>query len=108
MLTDRPVIEDLVPFLRYAGDRSDPFQRWRREQELGHLHPMAGDALVFYRRIPHKGAMVGPDPQGEIRANIALQDQQNPMLPGIEFVSDPQFTLDTRGFAGTCSFAEQN
>ena len=103
---DRPVPEELMPFLRYTEDRNDPFQRWCDEQELAHLHPMAGDAVVFYSHIPHQGAKTGPDPEGEIRANIVLHYQQNPMFPGIKFVSDSQFTLETLGYAGTFPFAE--
>lgn len=103
---DRPVPEELNPYLRYTEDRSDPFQRWCDEQELEHLYPMAGDAVVFYSHIPHQGAKLGPDPEGEIRPNIVLHYQQNPMFPGINFVSDPQFTLETLGYAGTFPFAE--
>ncbi len=103
---DRPVPEDLIPFLRYTEDRNDPFQRWCDQQELTHLYPMAGDAVVFYSHIPHQGAKMGPDPEGEIRANIVLHYQQNPMFPGIKFVSNPQFTLDTLGYEGTFPFAE--
>ena len=105
---DRPVPEELIPFLRYTEDRSDPFQRWCDDQELEHLHPLAGDAVVFYSHIPHQGAKIGPDPEGEIRANIVLHYQQNPMFPGINFVSDPQFTLETLGYAGTFPFAGQD
>jgi len=105
---DRPVPEELIPFLRYTEDRSDPFQRWCDDQELEHLHPLAGDAVVFYSHIPHQGAKIGPDPEGEIRANIVLHYQQNPMFPGIKFVSEPQFTLETLGYAGTFPFAGQD
>ncbi len=106
MLTVRPVPEELDPFLRYTEDRSNPFQRRRDEQEQ--VHPMAGDEVVFYSRIPHQGAKVGPDREGEIRAKIVLHYQQNPMFPGIKIVGDPQFTLDTLGHAGTIPFAEPN
>ena len=106
MLTDRPVPEELDPFLHYTEDRSDPFQLWRREQDQ--MHPMAGDTVTLYSRIPHQSAKVGPDPEGEIRAKIVLHYQQNPMFPGIKFVGDPQFTLDTLGHAGTIPFAEPN
>ena len=102
---DRPIPEELLPFVRYTEDRNDPFQRWCDEQELVHLHPMAGDAVVFYSHIPHQGAKIGPDPEDEIRANIVLHYQQNPMFPGIKFVSTPQFTLETLGYAGTFPFA---
>lgn len=103
---DRPVPDDLIPYLRYTEDRDDPFQVWCDNQELAHLYPMAGDVVIFYSHIPHQGAKIGPDPEGEIRANIVLHYQQNPMFPGIKFVSNPQFTLETLGFAGTFPFAE--
>lgn len=51
---------------------------------------------------------MGPDPEGEIRANIVLKYQQNPMFPGIRFVSDHLFTLDTLGYAGAFPFAGQD
>lgn len=103
---DRPVPEHLRPNLRYTEDRSDPFQRWCDEQERVDLHPLAGDAVLFFSHIPHQGAKFGIDPEGQMRANIVLHYQQNPMFPGIRFVSDPQFTLETLGYRGTFPFAE--
>ena len=41
-----------------------------------------------------------------MRANIVLHYQQNPMFPGISFVSDSQFTLETLGYRGTFPFAD--
>jgi len=102
---EKPVPDHLIPYLRYTEDREDPFQRWCEEQECADLHPMAGDMVIFYSHIPHQGAKMGPDPEGEIRANIVLHYQQNPMFPGIKFVSNPQFTLETLGYAGTFPFA---
>ena len=66
---------------------------------------MAGDAVVFYSHIPHQGAKTGEDKPGKTRANIVLHYQQNPMFPGIRFVSTPQFTLDQLGYAGTFPFS---
>ncbi|MCB0064183.1 MAG: phytanoyl-CoA dioxygenase family protein [Caldilineaceae bacterium] len=103
---DEPVPEELRPNLRYTEDRADPFQRWCDEQAHVDLHPMAGDAVVFFSHIPHQGAKFGIDPEGQMRANIVLHYQQNPMFPGIRFVSDPQFTLETLGYRGTFPFAE--
>lgn len=103
---DRPVPEHLRPNLRYTEDRTDPFQRWCDEQERVDLHPLAGDAVLFFSHIPHQGAKFGIDPEGQMRANIVLHYQQNPMFPGIRFVSDPQFTLETLGYRGTFPFAE--
>jgi len=102
---DRPIPDDLRPYLRYTEDRNDPFQRWCDEQEHVDLYPKAGDVVVFYSHIPHQGAKLGPDPEGEMRANIVLHYQQNPMYPGIRFVSDPQFTIETLGYKGTFPFA---
>lgn len=103
---DKPVPTELRPFLRYTEDRNDPFQRWCDEQPHTDLYPMAGDAVVFYSHIPHQGAKIGIDPAGQMRANIVLHFQQNPMFPGIRFVSDPQFTLNTLGYKGTFPFTE--
>lgn len=102
---ERPVPDELIPYLRYTEDREDPFQVWCDNAERVDLHPMAGDMVLFYSHIPHQGAKLGPDPDGEIRANIVVHYQQNPMFPGIKFVSNPQFTLDTLGYAGTFPFA---
>ena len=98
------------PNLRYTEDRDDPFQRWCDEQAREDLHPMAGDAVVFYSHIPHQGAKFGVDAEGQMRANIVLHYQQNPMFPGINFVSDSQFTLDTLGYRwhlSVCGVATQ-
>lgn len=103
---DRPVPDELIPHLSYTEDRTDPFQVWCDNADRVDLHPMAGDMVIFYSHVPHQGAKLGPDPEGEIRANIVLHYQQNPMFPGIKFVSNPQFTLDTLGYAGTFPFAD--
>lgn len=103
---DRPVPDELRPNLRYTEDRNDPFQRWCEEQARVDLHPLAGDAVIFFSHIPHQGAKFGVDPAGQMRANIVLHYQQNPMFPGIRFVSDPQFTLETLGYRGTFPFAD--
>ncbi|MCX6019049.1 MAG: phytanoyl-CoA dioxygenase family protein [Chloroflexi bacterium] len=102
---DKPVPDELRPNLRYTEDRNDPFQRWCDEQDRVDLHPMAGDAVVFYSHVPHQGAKFGVDSEGSMRANIVLHYQQNPMFPGISFVSDSQFTLETLGYRGTFPFA---
>ncbi len=103
---DKPVPESLRANLRYTEDRNDPFQRWCDEQTREDLHPMAGDAVVFFSHIPHQGAKFGIDAEGQMRANIVVHYQQNPMFPGISFVSDSQFTLNTLGYRGTFPFAE--
>jgi hypothetical protein len=102
---EKPIPESLRPFLRYTEDRNDPFQKWCDESEQVHLYPMAGDVVIFYSHLPHQGAKFGVDPADDMRANIVLHYQQNPMFPGIRFVSDHQFTLDALGYKGTFPFA---
>jgi hypothetical protein len=103
---EKPVPEALRPHLGYTDDRENPFQAWCEEQAHIDLHPNAGDMVIFFSHIPHQGAKTGDDAPGEIRANVVLHYQQNPMFPGISFVSNPQFTLDTLGYAGTFPFAD--
>lgn len=100
----KPIPEELAPHIMYTDDRTNKFQAWCDAQEHVDLHPKAGDAVVFYSHIPHQGAKTGPDPQGEIRANLVFHFQQNPMWPGVRFVSDPQHTLDTISYRETFPF----
>ena len=99
------VPDDLLPYVGYTDDRNNPFQVWCDSQAHVDLHPHAGDLVIFYSHVPHQGAKLGDDPPGNNRANIVLHYQQNPMYPGIHFVSDPQFTLDTLGYADTFPFS---
>ena len=92
------------PHAHYTDDRKNPFQVWCADQLYVDLHPMAGGAVIFYSHIPHQGAKIGSDDPNQPRANIVLHYQQNPMFPGIRFVSNPQFTLDQLGYAGTFPF----
>ena len=102
----QPIPAELVPHMGYTDDRENLFQAWCDRQSHVDLHPLAGDMVIFYSHVPHQGAKLGADPDGEIRANIVLHYQQNPMFPGIRFVSNPQFTLETLGYAGTFPFAD--
>ena len=99
------VPKDITPYVGYTDDRKNPFQVWCDSQAYVDLHPNAGDLVIFYSHIPHQGAKLVDDPQGNHRANIVLHYQQNPMHPEIQFVSDPQFTLDTLGYADTFPFS---
>ena len=103
----QPIPDDMLPHMGYTDDRSNPFQAWCDSQQHDNLHPQAGDLVLFYSHVPHQGAKFGQDPEGDTRANIVLHYQQNPMFPGISFVSNPQFTLDALGYAGTFPFAQQ-
>lgn len=102
---EQPIPESIRSHDYYTDNRTNPFQVWCDEQEQEHLYPLAGDAVVFFSHIPHQGAKKGEDPPDDMRANIVLHYQQNPMFPGIRFVSTPDFTLKTLGYAGTFPFA---
>ncbi len=102
----KPIPEELVPHMGYTDDRGNRFQVWCDNQEHIHLYPKAGDAVVFYSHVPHQGAKeAAEDPQGDLRANLVFHFQQNPMWPGIMFVSDPQHTLDTISYRESFPFA---
>lgn len=101
----KPIPDELRQHWGYTDDRTNPFQAWCDAQPHVDLHPNAGDVVLFYSHVPHQGAKTGPDAPGQHRANIVLHYQQNPMFPGIKFVSNPQFTLDQLGYAGTFPFA---
>ena len=102
---DRPIPDEILPYVQYTDDRSNRFQAWCDEQSQAHLYPMAGDAVVFFSHIPHQGAKFGDDLEDDIRANLVLHYHQNPMYPGIRFVSTPDLTLGALGYAGTFPFA---
>ncbi len=101
---DKPTPEDLRIHAHYTDDRKNLFQTWCDGQKYIDLYPMAGDVIVFFSHIPHQGAKLVEDEEHSPRANIVLHYQQNPMFPDINFVSDPQFTLDQLGYAGTFPF----
>ncbi len=101
----KPIPEELVPHMGYTDDRGNRFQVWCDNQEHADLYPKAGDAVVFYSHVPHQGAKEREDPSEDIRANLVFHFQQNPMWPGIMFVSDPQHTIDTISYRESFPFA---
>ena len=101
---DKPTPENLRTHAHYTDDRKNLFQTWCDSQKYIDLYPMAGDVIVFFSHIPHQGAKLVQDAEHSPRSNIVLHYQQNPMFPDINFVSDPQFTLDQLGYAGTFPF----
>ena len=103
---DRPIPDEILPYVHYTDDRANRFQAWCDRQPQAHLHPRAGDAVVFFSHVPHQGVKFGDDPPDDVRANLVLHYQQNPMYPGIRFVSTPDITLGALGYAGTFPFAE--
>lgn len=101
----KPVPPDIKKHARYTENRDDPFQVWCEQQPKTHVYPKAGDAVVFFSHVPHQGAKIADPPGSPIRSNVVLHYQQNPMFPGIHFVSQPQMTLDALGYRGTFPFA---
>ena len=101
---DKPTPENLRTHAHYTDDRKNLFQTWCDSQKYIDLYPMAGDVIVFFSHIPHQGAKLVQDAEHSPRSNIVLHYQQNPMFPDINFVSDPQFTLDQLGYADTFPF----
>ena len=94
--------------IRHLGgyNSDNPFYQWCERQEHIHLHPMTGDAVVFFSHIPHQGAKLKEDADAPIRSNVVLHYQQTPMFPGISFVSSPLPAIDALGYNGTFPFAE--
>ena len=94
--------------IRHLGgyNSDNPFYQWCERQEHIHLHPMTGDAVVFFSHIPHQGAKLKEDADAPIRGNVVLHYQQTPMFPGIPFVSSPLPAIAALGYNGTFPFAE--
>ena len=68
----------------------DAFNAWANSLEHITIYPKAGDAVVFYSHIPHRG-------EKEIatieRSNIVCHYQNNPFYEGIAHVSSPRQNL---------------
>jgi len=78
---------------RFRGSKPNEFTRWCEQQEHTTLHPKAGDCVLFFSHIPHKGGK--EDPRME-RSNIVCHYQVNPFYRGLWFVSST--------FNDTCMF----
>ncbi|MCE9591598.1 MAG: phytanoyl-CoA dioxygenase family protein [Planctomycetes bacterium] len=102
---NRPIPAEFKDNQYYTEDRNNPFQKWCEAQPQTHLHPMSGDAVIFFSHVPHQGAKLRDDAPGTMRANIVLHYQTNPMYPGISFVSQPHAAIAGLGFEGTFPFA---
>lgn len=102
---NQPIPAELKPYQYYSEDPNNPFQKWCDSQEQVHLHPNAGDVVVFFSHVPHQGAKLRDDAPGMMRSNIVLHYQTNPMYHGITFVSQPQAAIAGLGFEGTFPFA---
>ena len=75
----------------------NPFARWCEAQKHDILYPKAGDAVLFFSHIPHKGAK---EDAAMERSNVVVHYQCTPMYEGIWHVSTPI------GYAGTFPFAK--
>ena len=90
---------------RQKVDYENPFHRWCETQEKVDLHPMSGDAVVFFSHIPHQGAKLKQEEASEpTRCNIVLHYQQTPMFWGIPFVSSQRAVLDALGTEASFPF----
>ena len=100
--------KEVPPEVRTHGgyDFNNKFHQWCEQQEHRHLHPMAGDAVVFFSHIPHQGAKLQQESDGPMRGNVVQHYQQTPMFPGIRFVSSPLAAIEALGYDGTFPFAE--
>ncbi len=62
------------------------FERWCAAQAHDHVHPKAGDCVLFFSHIPHQGAKA--DPTSE-RGNVVIHYQACPMHARVWHVSQP-------------------
>jgi Phytanoyl-CoA dioxygenase (PhyH) len=79
------------------GTEQNEFTQWCESQPRTVIYPRAGDCVLFYSHIPHRG--VKTDPFSE-RSNIVCHYQVNPFYPGVWFLSE------TIGDSGIYPFAE--
>jgi ectoine hydroxylase-related dioxygenase (phytanoyl-CoA dioxygenase family) len=71
----------------------EAFQAWAERQPRVELHPLAGDCVVFYSQIVHRGAK---DDDGMERSNVVCHYQACPMHERVWHVAAP------RPFEGSC------
>jgi hypothetical protein len=77
------------------GTADNAFTRWCDEQQHVEVFPQAGDCVLFFSHVPHRGIKV--DATSE-RSNIVCHYQTNPFHPGVWFLSE------ALGDAGTYPF----
>eukprot|EP01121_Diplochlamys_sp_Union-15-3_P003932 TRINITY_DN13882_c0_g1_i1.p1 TRINITY_DN13882_c0_g1~~TRINITY_DN13882_c0_g1_i1.p1 ORF type:complete len:263 (+),score=39.42 TRINITY_DN13882_c0_g1_i1:72-860(+) len=64
----------------------EKFNSWCSEQNKVVIYPKAGDCVLFYSHIPHRGVKIKDDME---RSNIVVNYQINPMWPTVWHVSWP-------------------
>lgn len=79
------------------GTKQNEFTRWCDSQTKTVIFPQAGDCVLFYSHIPHRG--IKTDPRSE-RSNVVCHYQVNPFYPGVWFLSE------TIGDTGIYPFAD--
>lgn len=82
---------------KVVATEDNEFTRWCEEQPHMLVYPKAGDCVLFFSHIPHRG--VKTDATSE-RSNVVCHYQANPFYPGVWFLSD------TLGDAGIYPLAE--
>jgi hypothetical protein len=70
----------------------EAFNAWGDAQEQVTIYPKAGDCVLFFSHIPHRGAKEDPTVE---RSNVVVHYQGTPFYEGIAHVSRPI------GYAGT-------
>lgn len=67
------------------GTADNALTEWCERQQHVEVHPRAGDCVLFYSHIPHRGIKV--DRKSE-RSNVVCHYQTNPFYPGVWFLSE--------------------
>jgi Phytanoyl-CoA dioxygenase (PhyH) len=76
---------------KVVATEDNDFTKWCDDQPRTVVYPKAGDCLLFFSHIPHRG--VKSDAVAE-RSNVVCHYQVNPFYPGVWFLSE---TLGDRG-----------
>lgn len=69
------------------GSEDNTFTQWCKSRPHVTIYPSAGDCVVFYSHLPHRGIKYAPEME---RHNIVCHYQVNPFYDGVWFVSSQQ------------------
>ena len=70
---------------KVVATEANEFTRWCEQQPHTVVYPKAGDCLLFFSHIPHRG--IKTDAAGK-RSNVVCHYQANPFYPGVWFLSE--------------------
>jgi Phytanoyl-CoA dioxygenase (PhyH) len=70
---------------RVVATEANDFTHWCDDQPRSVVYPQAGDCLLFYSHIPHRGIKTDPS---SVRSNVVCHYQLNPFYPGVWFLSE--------------------